>query len=86
VDHLGAGALDDPPHNVDGGVVAIEERGSSNDPDLVLGDVGGGLDEGHGAKLLSNRVREDPAGSEAIFHWPDNALFRFLAALSGCPL
>jgi hypothetical protein len=41
VDHLGAGALDDPPHDVDGGIVAIEERGGGDDADLVLGDVGG---------------------------------------------
>jgi hypothetical protein len=38
--------------NVDGGILAIEQASSGNDPDLVLGDVGGGLDEsGHTAKL-----------------------------------
>ena len=51
VDDLGAGALDDPPHDVDGGIMAVEQRGGGNDADLVLGDVGGGNGVGHGAKI-----------------------------------
>ena len=35
VDHLGAHALQDAPHDVDRGVVAIEERGGGDEPHLV---------------------------------------------------
>ena len=37
--------------NVDGGIVAIEERSRGDDADLVLGDVGRDNGMGHGAKL-----------------------------------
>lgn len=50
VDHFGASVLDDPPDDVDGGIVPIEQRGGGNDADpsissgqvLVLGLVGRG--------------------------------------------
>src|SRR5690606_15728921 len=44
MDHLGAGALQNAAHDVDGDIVAIEERRGGNDADLVGGDVG--LDNG----------------------------------------
>jgi|JI6StandDraft_1071083.scaffolds.fasta_scaffold999150_1 hypothetical protein len=37
--------------NVDGGIVAIKEGCCGYNADLVLGDVGRGGDEGHGAKV-----------------------------------
>ena len=49
--------------NVDGGIVAIEERSRGDDADLVLGDVGRRLYEGHsvwaqaGAKAWVRRYR-----------------------------
>ncbi len=39
VDHLGPLALHDPPHDVDRGVVAVEERGGGDDADGVGRDV-----------------------------------------------
>ena len=39
VDHLGAGVLEDPPHDVDRGVVPVEERGRGHEAHGVLGDV-----------------------------------------------
>ena len=39
VDHLGALALEDPPHDVDGGVVAVEQAGGGDEPHRVDGDV-----------------------------------------------
>ena len=39
VDDLGALALQDPPHDVDRGVVAVEQAGGGDEPDRVGGDV-----------------------------------------------
>ena len=36
---------------LDGGIVAIEERGGSDDADLVFGLVGRSVDKGHRAKI-----------------------------------
>ena len=43
VDHLDALALQHPPHDVDGGVVAVEQAGRGDEADVVLGGV-----QGHG--------------------------------------
>ena len=47
--------------NVDGGIVAVEEAGGGDYADLVLGDVGRGLDESrHGREATdsaANRIR-----------------------------
>jgi hypothetical protein len=40
VDHLGAGRLQDAPHDVDRGVMAVEQRGGGDEAHLVLGLVG----------------------------------------------
>ncbi len=40
VDHLDALRLEDPPHDVDGGVVPVEQAGGSDEADGVLGRVG----------------------------------------------
>jgi hypothetical protein len=37
VDHLGAGALQNAPENIDGSVMAVEKRCCGNDPDLFRG-------------------------------------------------
>ena len=42
VDDLGAGALHDAAHDVDGGVVAVEKGGGRHEADLILGLVGRG--------------------------------------------
>src|SRR3546814_5168695 len=39
MDHLGAGALQDATHDVDGRVVTVEQRGRSDEAHLVLGLV-----------------------------------------------
>jgi hypothetical protein len=39
VDHLGAHALQDAAHDVDGRVVAVEQRGGGDEAHLVLGAV-----------------------------------------------
>jgi len=39
VDHLGALALQDPPHDVDRGVVPVEQGGRGHEPDRVRGHV-----------------------------------------------
>ena len=39
VDHLGALALQDPPHDVDRGVVAVEQAGGGDEPHRVRGHV-----------------------------------------------
>ena len=41
VDHLGAGGLQDAAHDVDRGVVAVEQRGGGDEAHLVGGFVGG---------------------------------------------
>ena len=41
VDHLGALRLEQPPHDVDGGVVAVEEAGGRHDPESLAGALGG---------------------------------------------
>jgi hypothetical protein len=43
VDHLGAGRLQDAPHDVDRGVVAVEQRGGGDEAHLVLRLVGADL-------------------------------------------
>ena len=43
VDHLGAARLQDAAHDVDGGVVAVEQGGGRDEADLVLGLVDGEL-------------------------------------------
>ena len=53
VDDLGAHALQDAPHDVDGRVVAVEQAGRGHEAHLVLGPVGGqrfgfGGEVGHG--------------------------------------
>ncbi|MNW99262.1 hypothetical protein D3C86_287330 [compost metagenome] len=40
VDDFDAGGLENPPHDVDGGVVSVEERGGRDEADLVTGLVG----------------------------------------------
>jgi hypothetical protein len=57
VDHLGAHALQDAPHDVDGRVVAVEQRRRGDETHLVLrAVVGQGLELGgqlgHGLCLL----------------------------------
>src|SRR5690606_34052975 len=42
VDDLGAAQLHQAAHDVDGGVVAVEQGGGSDDPDRVSQGVGGG--------------------------------------------
>jgi hypothetical protein len=58
--HLGAGPLEDPAHDVDGGVMAVEEAGGGDEADAQPGRVrlrdgtqlgDGGL--GHGALLAA---------------------------------
>ena len=39
VDHFNSGTLDDAPHDIDGGVVAIKKRGSGNDTYFMLRQV-----------------------------------------------
>ena len=51
VDHLGALALHDPPHDVDRRVVAVEERGGGDEPDRV----GRGVQLGRGHVLPRRR-------------------------------
>jgi hypothetical protein len=56
VDHLGAHALQDAPHDVDGRVVAIEQARRGDEAHLVLGAVVGqglvvGAQLGHGLSL-----------------------------------
>gem|GEM_PF-5184280 len=54
MDHLGTRGLNDPTHDINGGIMPIEERCSGYDPNFVLGDVWRGLDVGgHAAKILS---------------------------------
>jgi hypothetical protein len=52
VDHLGAGRLQDAPHDVDRGVMAVEQRGGGDETHLVLGlvghQLGGNAEIGHG--------------------------------------
>ena len=48
--------------NVDGGIVAIEQRGGRNDADLVLGRVGSDLGVRHVANLPRTRSTRTPAG------------------------
>ena len=43
VDHFRATALNDPPHDVDSGIVPVKKRGSGNNPDLIVGNVNGRL-------------------------------------------
>jgi hypothetical protein len=50
VDHLGPLGLEDPAHDVDGGVVAVEEARRGHQPDRVRGDV----EIGHGGSHLEN--------------------------------
>jgi hypothetical protein len=56
VNHLGAGRLQNPAHDVDRGIMAVEQRGSGNETDLVLGLVRGQLlgngQIGHDACLI----------------------------------
>ena len=56
VDDLNAGGLEDTAHDVDGGVVAVEQRGGGDEADLVGGLVGGVLGgAGHRRGLLAVR-------------------------------
>jgi hypothetical protein len=52
VDHLGAGRLQDAPHDVDRGVMAVEQRSGGDETHLVLRLVrhqfGGNAQIGHG--------------------------------------
>ena len=43
VDHLGAGALEDAAHDVDGRVVTVKERSGGYEPDRLMGLVGCGF-------------------------------------------
>jgi hypothetical protein len=43
MDHLGPGGLEQPAHNVDGGVVAVEQGGGTDQAHLVLRGVGGDI-------------------------------------------
>src|SRR5206468_10595263 len=57
VDHLGAHAHQDAPHDVDGGVVAVEQRRGGDEAHLVgravLGEGSGfGGQVGHGGRVL----------------------------------
>ena len=70
VDHLAAGGLQDPPHDVDRRVVAVEERRRGHEADLVLRLVGGELaadaEVGHpGYSRVRATDRKRPAGG-----WP----------------
>ena len=51
--------------NVDGGIVAIEQRGGRNDADLVLGRVGSDLGVRHAANLPRTRSTGTLEGSAA---------------------
>lgn len=42
VDDFHAGGLDDAPHDVDGGIVSVEQAGGRYDPHLILWFVGFG--------------------------------------------
>jgi hypothetical protein len=61
VDHLGAHALQDAPHDVDAGVVAVEQRRRGDEAHLVRRAVGGQLLDfgqvGHGAGSASATAR-----------------------------
>ena len=53
VDDLGPLGLQDPPHDVDRGVVPVEQRGRGDEPDRVLGRVqGAGVGGGHGSPKI----------------------------------
>ncbi len=86
VDHLGAGSLDEPPHDVDGGIKPIEQTTGGNNADLVLGDVGRGGDEGHEAKVPTGSGCEEvnvlEAYLQAMLRANILALFTVLAICS----
>jgi hypothetical protein len=39
MDYLGARGLDDTPHHIDGGIVAVEQRGCRYDSDFIFGFI-----------------------------------------------
>jgi hypothetical protein len=63
VNHLGAHALQDAPHDVDGRVMPIEQRSGSDKAHLVLGAVVGqrlefGRQIGHGENGVNREKAE----------------------------
>ena len=65
VDDLGPGGLDDAAHDVDGCVVAIEQRRRRDDPERVLGFVDVNLGLVHGS--LARRDSRQPCRSLARY-------------------
>jgi hypothetical protein len=55
VNHLGALGLEDPPHDVDGGVVPVEERRRGHRSDSVR-SLRAGRDCGAGHRPLPTRL------------------------------
>ena len=41
VDYLAPGGLDDAPHNVNGGIMSVEQAGRRDYANLVFGHIGG---------------------------------------------
>ncbi len=56
VNHLGARSLEDASHDVDRGIMTVEERGCGDDANRIFGLVGDGV--GH----VGTSVREDCKG------------------------
>jgi hypothetical protein len=60
VDHLDAGGLQDAPHDVDRGVMAVEQRGGGDEAHLVLRlvghQLGGNAEIGHGGRSSGTTV------------------------------
>ena len=69
VDHLRALPLDQPPHDVDRGVVAVEQAGGGDEAQRAglglggRGDFGGGGAHGGGAQYGSWRIPHCSAGA-----------------------
>ena len=52
VDHFDAGRLQDPAHDVDGGVVPVKQRGRGHDPNVMVRLIGH-LPKGYDASVGS---------------------------------
>ena len=61
VDHLGARGLQDPPHHVDGRVVAVEQGGRRHDADVMARPIGRD-DFGGDGLVHGERCRRDERG------------------------
>ena len=69
VDDLGALALEDPPHDVDRGVVPVEQAGGGDEPHRVDRSVQVG--RAHGSRLLGRPTtcRGAPSRTEVLCRW-----------------